>query len=353
MKNGILTLTATGVALALGAALLPTIPASAAEPTGASAPATSSVATGIPAGYWGIKTTVAANDIGLRFTDWQTQSDAGYQPEDVTNGVTRFFVTSDHSTTGVSADSTARIYDHGTPTGYYIRMSVGDRTVARQASDCTVYLGDPNAGGTVPTVSPYSCTATDLGGGYTANTWFLRFDVGRANAEVITDPSQQKAYLQNCTADNCAYIATSMTQYTGDETPYGSPYTNNSTHDSQLTVDKEQTVGNTTSFGMTLSTSVSVASVFTMGVDMSYNRTWEYSTMFSQSEQISLDPGQTGWFTIASPMARVTGDFYVEYNGRLYLLPNTTVDEPVTNIATHVYSYVTTPGKGTVRSQVQ
>jgi hypothetical protein len=340
MKTTALTLTATGVALAAAAALLPSIPASAAE--------------NVPEGDWGIKASISAVDVGLRFTDWQTQSDAGYQPGDVNaGGETRFFVTSDSYGHGVSADATARIYNGSTPTGYYLHISVGNRTVARQTDDCTISLGDPNAGGTVPAVSPYSCDVTDNGGGALGSEWFLGFSVHRADATVITDPSQQQQFLRNCTALNCAYVATGKELFTGAEQPYQSRYTNSTNHASTMKVGEKTEISNTTSFGTTLSSSIDVGGVWSAGVDLSYSDSWTYTSSFSQSEEIEVDPGQTAWFTIAPEMLKVTGDFYVQYNGRLYLIPNTTVNVPSASGVTHLFSYTQAPGQAAVKHQFQ
>jgi hypothetical protein len=362
MKSTALTITAAGLALAAAAALLPSLPANAAEPARTSASTTTTattadataVATGIPAGQWGIKATIDAVGVGLRFTDWRTQSDAGYQPGDITaGGSTRFFVTSDGYGHGVSADSTARIYNGSTPTGYYLKISVGDRTIARQAAHCTVYLGDPNAGGAVPAVSPYSCDVADNGGGTLGSEWFLTFSVHRANAVVISDPSQQQEYLRNCTSANCAYVATGKELFTGNELPYQSPYTNNTDHVSTMHVGETTEISNTTSFGTTLSSTLNVGDVWSVGVDLSYSDAWTYSTSFAQSEDIDLDPGQTGWFTIAPQMMKVTGDFYVVYHGTLYVIPGTTVDVPSASGATHLYSYTKTPGQAAVKHTFQ
>jgi hypothetical protein len=364
MKATALTLTAAAAALA-AAALLPAVPASAAlsdapQSIPAQSATTQSTSTqsipthNVPEGDWGIKASIIATDVGLKLTDWQTQSDAGYQPGDVNaGGGTRFFVTSDGYGHGVSGDATYRIYNGSAPTGYYVHISVGDRTTARQTSDCTVTLGDPNAQGTVPAVSPYSCEVTDNGGGLLGSEWFLGFAVHRADATVISDPMQQHQYLLHCTAANCAYVAASKQLYTGAELAYGSPYTNTSTHSSTMTVGQKTEISNTTSFGTTLSSSVDVGGVWSAGVALTYNDSWTYTSSFSQSEQIELDPGQTGWFTIAPQMLKVTGDFYVQYNGKLYLIPNTTVNVPSAAGVTHVFSYTQTPGHAAVQHKFQ
>lgn len=352
MKATALLVTAAAAALACTAVLLPSGAASAADRVGATTAAPSAAVGNIPAGQWGIKARIDAKDVGLRFTDWRTQSDAGYQPENVdAGGRAVFFVTSHSYVRGVSADSTARVYNGSTPTGYYLRISVGDRTVARQAARCTVYLGDPNAGGRVPAVSPYACDVTDNGGGTLGSEWFLTFTVHRAAATPITDRSQQQEFLRNCTTANCAYVATGKELHTGAEQPYQSPYTNGTGRVSTMHVGQSTEISNTTSFGTTLSSSVDVGGVWSVGADLSYSDSWTYSSTFQQSEDIEVEPGQTGWFTIAPQMLRVTGDFYVVYDGRLYVLPGTTVDVPSASGVTHLFSYTQDPGHAPVKHQ--
>lgn len=357
MKTTALTLTATAVALAAAAALLPSLPAQAAEPTAAST-STASASTYLPAGDWGIKTTVRANDgLSLRMTHWTPSAgDAGYGPGDVAPGQSTVdFVTSDRYTHGVTSDAVFQIVDRGVATGYYVQAHATDAGVARQADSCQVFLGDPLATGTAAAVAPYSCATTDLGGGTLGSTWFLRFDIGRTVATTITDPADQAQFLKGCTAANCAYIASSQTFSDGDERPYGLPVTNTGDIASSTQLGSKTVVSNSTSFGLSINTSAGFGDVFSIGVDSSYTRTWETSTEFDQTYDVTVPAHGTSWLTVKTPMVTVTGDFYVLSKGVVYLLPHTTATLPNAQAQTtsHIYEYTRTPGGAAVKQTIK
>ena len=324
------------LAVALTAAVaLPALPATAA--TGpAAAQTTDTAAVAATQTYQGLNARINAKDgVGLVFEGSDWHADHVTAPSDIPNGGgTNFVLAQDQShwstEYGAYGTAKARIYDHGKPTDFWITMYASVYYYPYTKASCTIFRGDPDVTGKEIDFSPYTCAVTSIDH---SDPWRVVFSVGHTAAEKVTDKDTQARLLNDAckgddAVDNCFYTPTSVEYITDDPRPYGDPVAN--PYDSKMSMDvtSKHTVEASNSVGVKFTSELTLWKIWSNSLSISYQHTWTDSRTFSQSVDVDVPPHTEYWFTIAASLNRVTGDFLVRANGKVYRIENATVVLP-------------------------
>ncbi|WP_199185874.1 hypothetical protein [Streptomyces carminius] len=93
----------------------------------------------------------------------------------------------------------------------------------------------------------------------------------------------------------------------------------NCTDDPQrFSVGWSDTVGESNSVGVSLTTEAGFAEVFKVSLEVSYNHTWSSSHTKNQSTWVEVRPGEIGWVTRAAEMQRFSGRYEMNFPDRYY-----------------------------------
>lgn len=327
MKFRSLSLAAAALTAAL--ALPAALPAQAAE--GPAAVASQAAET-----YQGLNARINAKDgVGLVFEGSDWHADHVTAPSDIPNGGgTNFILAQDRShwtpEYGAYGTAKARIWDHGKPTDFWIKMYASVYYYPYTKASCTIFRGDPDVTGKQIDFSPYSCSMTSIDH---SDPWRVVFDVGHVAAEKITDKDTQARLLNDaCKGDdaenNCFYTPKSVEFITDSPKPYGDPVANPYDEKMTMHVTSAHVTGTSNTVGVEFSTKLTLWKIWENSLKLSYEHTWTDSRSFSQTEDVEVPAHTEYWFTIAASLNRVTGDFIVRANGKTYLIENATVVLP-------------------------
>ncbi|MEO9221055.1 MAG: hypothetical protein ABI251_04600 [Mycobacteriaceae bacterium] len=191
---------------------------------------------------------------------------------------------------------------------------------------CTIYHGDPGAGGVEVPVSPYQCGTNGDGD----QVWNLSFHISVAPATNVTDRNEQARLLTKACSNpaNCAYAPTSISETAGaPPTPVGYMLVNRTTSPADQNVAWEKTTTTSNSIGIKIGTKFSFPGV-ELSVELSYGYTVTDSYKEGRSSKLTAKPGEEAWFELAPALKHVEGDYLVRSDGVLYRLPNTSFDFP-------------------------
>ncbi|BCT74386.1 hypothetical protein SCMU_02280 [Sinomonas cyclohexanicum] len=288
------------------------------------------------ANHQGLNARINAKDgVGLVFEGSDWHADHVTPPSNIPNGGgTNFILMQDNShwstEYGAYGTAKARIWDHGKPTDFWIKMYASVYYYPYTKASCTIFRGDPDVTGKQIDFSPYSCDVTSIDH---SDPWRVVFNVGHTAAETITDKDTQARLLNDaCKGENaeqnCFYTPKSVEFITDSPKPYGAPVAN--PYDSKMTmgVKSEHVVGTSNTVGVEFSTTLTLWKIWENSLKVSYQHTWTDSRSFSQSVDVDVPPHTEYWFTIAASLDRVTGDFLVRANGKVFRIENATVVLP-------------------------
>ncbi|MEH0420349.1 hypothetical protein [Streptomyces sp. B21-083] len=132
------------------------------------------------------------------------------------------------------------------------------------------------------------------------------------------DNPTDKELLQTCGVSTslCVFHPQSFQEYTGPSHHLGPTVYNCATNANTLIVGGEETVGSSDSVGLTITASAGFAKVFEVGLETSYNRTWERSHMDKVEFQTSVPSGYKGWLERGTPKRKATGWYEIQYKNR-------------------------------------
>jgi hypothetical protein len=270
--------------------------------------------------------------VGLQFVTNDITADHDSLPTDIKNGGTTHLQMWQNADTwyGAYGTSTARIYDHGQPTDFWVKMYASVWYYPYDKGSCQIYQGDPAVTGKQIDFGPYTCGVTSVDH---SDPWKIAFTIGRTPATVVTDKTSQSALLNAaCTGPNatqdCFYIPTSVDPIQADPQPFGDPVNNKTDESVDMKVSKTHTVGTEDSMGIDYSTKVTLWDIWSNSLSVSYSHTWTDSREFTQEEDMKVPAFMTGWFTISPMLDQITGDFIVRHNGQVYAISGATVTMP-------------------------
>ena len=283
--------------------------------------------------YQGVDMSISATGtVGLEFVANDITADHDSLPTDIPNGGTTHLQMWQDMTTwyGAYGTSTARIYDHGKPTGFWVKMYASVWYYPYDKGSCQIFQGDPAVTGTPVDFGPYTCGVTSVDH---SDPWKIAFTVGATPATVVTDPSTQSALLQAAcdgptAAQDCFYIPTSVTFIQDKPQPYGNPVHNNTDEPVDMKVSTTHTVGTEDSIGVKYSSELTLWEIWSNSLSISYQHTWTDSRAFKQEEDMTVPAHTTGWFTISAVLDQITGDFIVRHNGQVFAIHGATVTMP-------------------------
>lgn len=286
--------------------------------------------------FQGLNARINTKDgVGLVFEGSDWHADHVTAPQDIPNGGgTNFILGQDksHWSTEYGAFGTAKakIYDHGKPTDFWIKMYASVYYYPYTQATCTIFRGDPDVTGKEIGFSPYACSMTSISG---SDPWRVVFNVGHIEAEPVTDKDTQARLLNDVckgdTADqDCFYTPKSVEYISDDPKPYGAPVAN--PYDTHLStkVESAHVVGTSNTVGVEFSTKLTLWKIWENSLKLSYEHTWTDSRSFSQSVEAEIPPHTLYWFTIAPALNRVTGDFLVRTGGKVFRIENAVVVLP-------------------------
>lgn len=286
--------------------------------------------------HQGLNARINAKDgVGLVFEGSDWHADHVTAPADIPNGGgTNFVLLQDNShwstEYGAYGTAKARIWDHGKPTEFWIKMYASVYYYPYTKASCTIFRGDPDVTGKQIDFSPYSCETTSIDH---SDPWRVVFTVGHTAAQTITDKDTQSRLLNDaCKGDdaenNCFYTPKSVEFITDTPKPYGNPVAN--PYDTRLTMEvkSEHVVETSDTVGVKFTSKLTLWKIWENSLSVNYDHTWTDSRSFSQSENADVPPHTEYWFTIAASLNRVTGDFLVRANGKVFRIENATVVLP-------------------------
>jgi hypothetical protein len=283
--------------------------------------------------YQGVDMSITATgSVGLQFVTNDITADHDSLPTNIENGGTTHLQMWQNADTwyGAYGTSTARIYDHGKATDFWVKMYASVWYYPYDKGSCQIYQGDPAVTGKQVDFSPYTCGVTSVDH---SDPWKIAFTIGRTPATVVSDPTTQSALLKEAcdgpnAAQDCFYIPTSVTFIPADPQPYGDPVNNTTDETVDLKVSKTHTVGTEDSIGIDYTTKLTLWKVWSNSLSVSYDHTWTDTRDFTQAESMKVPAFMTGWFTISPVLDQITGDFIVRYNGNVYAISGATVTMP-------------------------
>lgn len=273
--------------------------------------------------------------VGLVFVSNDIHADKSVMPDNIPNGgSSRLQMWQNHPSYypwyGAYGTTTARIYDHGKPTDFWVKMYGSVYWYPYDKAACTIYKGDPAVTGTEVDFSPYACGVTSVDH---SDPWQVSFTISPTPATVVTDPATQSALLQAaCSGDDakndCFYIPTSVKFIQDEPRPYGDPVVNKTDEEVEMHIESKHIVGTEDTIGIEYSSKVTLWEIWSNSLSINYEHTWTDSREFSQSESMKVKPHTSAWFTIGAVLDQITGDFVVRHNGQVFAIHNATVTMP-------------------------
>ncbi|HQZ85275.1 MAG TPA: hypothetical protein PLB21_06535 [Actinomycetota bacterium] len=236
-----------------------------------------------------------------------------------------------HSARG---DFSYRIVENGKPTPFWIKGSAVNYRGASfsHTSTCSVFLGDPTTTGVKAGFNPYVCNmaGVNLSG---RGDWQVTFTVRARTAIVINDVLRAKDLLaQGCTADStdCSYVPSSVVPVTYPGVKVGVGDNNYGDTPNTYRYAWSYTRSATTSGGVTVKGSYDWG-VASGSISTFVNHSVTDTDTTTQTDNLRLNPHEAGWLVLAPAYERITGDWVVKVDGRLYRLRNITFDLPDPN----------------------
>lgn len=236
-----------------------------------------------------------------------------------------------HSARG---DFAYRIVENGQPTPYWIKGSAVNSRGASfsHTSTCSVFLGNPTTTGRPASFNPYVCTmaGANLSG---RGDWQVTFTVRARTAIVIDDVLRAKDLLaQGCTADStdCAYVPRSVVPVTYAGVKVGVGDNNYGDTPNAYRYAWSYTRSATTSGGTTVKGTYNWG-VASGSITVYVNHSVTDTDTTTQTDTLHLNAHEAGWLVLAPAYQRITGDWVVKVDGRLYRLRNITFDLPDPN----------------------
>jgi hypothetical protein len=233
-----------------------------------------------------------------------------------------------HSARG---DFAYRIVENGKPTPFWVRGSAQNYRGAyfSHTSTCDIFLGNPTTSGTKAGFNPYVCNmaGTNLSG---RGDWQVTYTVRARSAIVVNDLLQAKNLLgQGCTADStdCSYVPTASVPVTYPGVKVGEGVNNDGDTPNTYQYAWSYTRSATTSGGVTVKGSYNWL-VASGSITTFVNHSVTDSDTTKQTDALHLKPHEAGWLELAPAYERITGDWVVKVDGRLYRLRNITFDLP-------------------------
>ncbi len=309
---------------------IPVAPASAASLSGHVV-----TANGVTGSQGIIATMSATGGVGLAFHDNSWTADYASPPSDIPNGGTTSFSVSqkywsNDMESGAYGTAKAQLYMNGKPTAYWATMYASVYWYPYDKGTCTIYKGDPAYEGAEVGFSPFTCTTSSVNG---SDPWKITFSIAPTPAIDVTDPESQKRLLTNaCNADdgaqNCVYTPTSVEAFADDAKPFGESVINPGPGVVKQTVEAERKYSESNSIGIAYNSKLTVWEVWSQSLTINYKFTWTDTRTFKQSEEVEVEPHTESWFTISAAMSKITGDFLVRVDGKIYSMRNATVVMP-------------------------
>lgn len=131
-----------------------------------------------------------------------------------------------------------------------------------------------------------------------------------ASASVAAEPTR-KQIVQWCnqTPDSCGFVPNGApTAFTGERSQLTGRTFNCTSEVSTKTLTDSATDGTTDNVGGEVTAGASFE-IFSASFTASYNKSWQKSRTVTISRQISLKPGEVGWFDRGPALQRITGKF--------------------------------------------
>ncbi|ANS66332.1 hypothetical protein SLINC_4108 [Streptomyces lincolnensis] len=134
------------------------------------------------------------------------------------------------------------------------------------------------------------------------------------------DKPSVRELLQQCntTSSFCAFHPQSFRTYTGPAHRVGEPTYNCDNTAGELSVGGQDTTGSSDNVGITITASAGFAKVFEVGLETSYNRTWERSHTDTVERKKHLNPWDKGWMERGTPKRQATGWYEIQFKKRYY-----------------------------------
>ncbi|CAN5458637.1 hypothetical protein BH09ACT8_BH09ACT8_02550 [soil metagenome] len=153
------------------------------------------------------------------------------------------------------------------------------------------------------------------------------------------DAAKIAAVLPGICYDNsqasCSYIATNEVAGFTPVRTIGTPVTNETSTSSTFSVGIADQVSQTDTVGISVKLSggalAKLASIINIEITANYGHSWTSSHTFTQTLNVTVKPGYTGWIEGSAPVWRVTGDFTIKIGNSTYQLNGATFDTPNPN----------------------